>query len=66
MVFAGIYGFIELPAGLQSLAEGDNIVTMATGNNYFPLVAFIAMTFFAMLGAWPIPWMMLSEVFPFK
>lgn len=62
---SGIYGFICLPSSLRSLG-GTEPVPPIGNDHYFPLIVFIAFAFFTNLGIWSIPWMMLSEVFPFK
>lgn len=34
--------------------------------SYFPLIVFLCLAFCTSVGVAPIPWMFLSEVFPFK
>lgn len=63
--FKGIYGFVNLPAGLRSLG-GTEPVPPIGNDHYFPLIVFIIFAFVTNLGIWSIPWMLLSEVFPFK
>lgn len=54
-----------MPSGWTSLGEHVNREIVGT-NNYLPLVLFVALSFFTNLGVGAVPWMLLSEVFPFK
>lgn len=64
-IFAAIYGFLYLPSGWRALM--DPLDTELVGHdNAVPLVLIIGLSFFTNLGVGAIPWMLLSEVFPFK
>lgn len=60
----GIYGAMTLPAGWSSF-EKHNIEDVP-GNGWFPMVIFFLLAFITSAGMIPIPWMLLSEVFPYK
>lgn len=61
----GIFGSLHLPKGWNSFDHHSNMSTVGK-ENYFPLYAFISLNFFTSLGLFIIPWMLLSEIFPFK
>lgn len=61
----GWFGFKHLPNGWSSFEKhSDN--DWDGPNSYFPLVMFVLMGFFNSLGVVAVPWMLMSEVFPFK
>lgn len=59
----GVYGSIYLPAGWSSF---DKHGTGEAGDGTFPMIIFFALAFITSAGMIPIPWMLLSEVFPYK
>lgn len=59
------YGFIHLPAGWSSFDKHPAMTEIGT-KNYIPLITFILLNFFTNIGVLSLPWMLLSEVFPFK
>lgn len=59
--FAGVYGFYHLPKGVTSFNSARS-----TEESYFPLAMFILMGYGTAVGVVSVPWMLLSEVFPFK
>lgn len=61
----GFYGFTHIPKGWSSFEKHTNMELVGT-DNYFPMYAIISLNFFTALGLAAIPWMLLSEVFPFK
>lgn len=60
---SGIYGFIYIPSDVSSM---NNNSAEEIGNNYFPLFAFMVLSFFTSYGIYAVVWMMLSEIFPAK
>lgn len=61
------YGFIYLPRGFTSFNQSEESDYFVDGNlNYIPFVCMILWSFFVSCGMIPIPWMLLSEIFPFK
>lgn len=66
MVGLAIYAYQALPPGLTSF---DKEIIKTLGNNklgYIPLTFIYTLAFFTSFGLMPVPWMLLSEVFPFK
>lgn len=61
-----IYSFKQLPAGTSSFAKHDTQVHMDNVLGYIPLTLIFMIAFFTSFGLMPVPWMLLSEVFPFK
>lgn len=59
----GIYGNINFPAGWSSF---DKHTPEEISGGYFPMIIMFALAFITSAGMIPIPWMLLSEVFPFK
>lgn len=60
-----IYAWTYLPAGMTSFQKHVEIdPTNKVG--YIPLTFIYTLAFFTSLGLMPVPWMLLSEVFPFK
>lgn len=57
-------GFIQLPSGISSFDRSQS--NEAEINSFLPLAVFISWTFFSNIGVIALPWMLLSEVFPFK
>lgn len=64
-ISTAIYGFIHLPYEWSSFKKHESMGSVGS-NNYIPLFVIIAMTFANGLGVVSVPWMLLSEVFPFK
>lgn len=64
----GFYGYNVLPAGVSSFENNVNATTAAVPieENYIAMCMFFSMAFFTSVGITPIPWIILSEVFPFK
>lgn len=65
IISLSIYSYLVLPSGTTSFQKHE----MHTPNNhlgYVPLTLIYLMAFFTSFGLLPIPWMLLSEVFPFK
>lgn len=60
----GVYGSTYFPSGWSSFDKHD--VADVPGNGVFPMVIFFALAFITSAGMVPVPWMLLSEVFPFK
>lgn len=59
----GIYAFNNLPRNLSSF----NIPTYEYAQpSSIPLILFFLLGFFTMIGISPVPWILLSEFFPFK
>ncbi|XP_055716571.1 facilitated trehalose transporter Tret1-like [Phlebotomus papatasi] len=58
----GFYANIVLPPGWSSFDKHTNV----PGDGTFPMVMFFALSFITSVGMIPVPWMLLSEVFPFK
>lgn len=58
-----IYGSKYLPVGWSSF---DKHVGDVPGGGTFPMIIFFALAFITSAGMVPIPWMLLSEVFPYK
>lgn len=60
----GIYGSIYLPSGWSSFDK--HLPEEVPGYGTFPMVVFFVLAFITSAGMIPIPWMLLSEVFPYK
>lgn len=60
----GVYGSINFPRGWSSFDK--HIRGEVPGDGIFPLIMFFALAFITSAGMIPIPWMLLSEVFPYK
>ncbi|XP_055716568.1 facilitated trehalose transporter Tret1-like [Phlebotomus papatasi] len=58
----GFYANIVLPYGWSSFDKHTEV----PGDGIFPMVMFFALSFITSVGMTPVPWMLLSEVFPFK
>lgn len=63
-ILLGIYGSMYLPAGWSSFDK--HVVEEVPGNGTVPMLIFFALAFITSAGMIPIPWMLLSEVFPYK
>lgn len=64
-----LYAAVYLPAGLTSfslLTTEVQPIAPETNLNVIPAVLFFILTFATNIGVIPIPWILLSEVFPFK
>ena len=60
-----VFGHLYLPEGINSFELPSNMTTPDEGN-YLPLYAFMSLNFFTSMGLMVIPWLLVSEVFPFK
>ncbi|XP_055542460.1 facilitated trehalose transporter Tret1-like [Wyeomyia smithii] len=60
-----IYAFHVFPAGWTSFDVHKEVNT-ANGLNYVPMLLFFLLGFATSVGVLPVPWILLSEVFPFK
>lgn len=63
--FKGVFGFVNLPSGWTSFNRQPDEVTEIVPS-YFPLAMFVLMGFGTTVGVSSVPWMLLSELFPFK
>lgn len=65
MAALAIYSHKVLPSGLTSF---DKHMTSSHDNalGYIPMIFIYTLAFFTSFGLIPVPWMLLSEVFPFK
>lgn len=59
-----IYAYIVLPSGMTSFEK--HVVKDQNLLGYIPLTFIYTLAFFTSFGLMPVPWMLLSEVFPFK
>ncbi|GAB0097350.1 facilitated trehalose transporter Tret1 [Sergentomyia squamirostris] len=60
----GFYAYTTLPTGWSSFDKHTDSELDGTGT--FPMILFFGISFFTSFGIASIPWMLLSEVFPFK
>lgn len=61
----GAYAYNFIPPEWSSFDKHEPLVI--EGNiNYIPMILFFTLAFFSNVGITPIPWILLSEVFPFK
>ncbi|XP_055308983.1 facilitated trehalose transporter Tret1-like [Sitodiplosis mosellana] len=61
------YGFIYLPTGYISFDQNIESLQPDNGNiHYIPLVCLILWSCFSYCGFLTMPWMLLSEIFPFR
>ena len=60
-----IYSYKVLPSGMNSFQKHVPTVE-ANSLGYIPLTLIFGLAFFTSFGLMPVPWMLLSEVFPFK
>ncbi|XP_058822151.1 facilitated trehalose transporter Tret1-like [Topomyia yanbarensis] len=60
-----IYAFNVFPADWTSFDVHKEVNT-ANGLNYVPMLLFFVLAFASSVGVLPVPWILLSEVFPFK
>lgn len=60
----GIYGSMYLPPGWSSFDK--HLLEDVPGDGTFPMVILFMLAFITSAGMIPIPWMLLSEVFPYK
>jgi hypothetical protein len=65
IISLAIYSYIVLPEGLTSF-DKHNLHAPENNLGYIPLTLIYFFAFFTSLGVLPVPWMLLSEVFPFK
>lgn len=64
-ILTAVYGFIHLPANWSSFEKHESMSAVGT-KNYVPLFAIISLSFASSLGVFCLPWMLFSEVFPFR
>lgn len=64
MVSLAIYAHTVLPAGFTSFEK--HLTSNHDSLGYIPLGLIYCLAFFTSFGLMPVPWMLLSEVFPFK
>lgn len=55
-----------LPLGTISFGSGSRSVSSDESGSYFPLVMFVVMALATSAGVAAVPWMFISELFPFK
>lgn len=60
-----VYAFNVFPPGWSSSDAHDSVNT-ANGLNYLAMFLFFTLAFATSVGVLPVPWILLSEVFPFK
>lgn len=61
------YAFKVLPAGYSSFDKHSKESLQDVGNlSYFPMIIFFTMSFCTAVGMMPVPWMLVSEIFPYK
>lgn len=62
------YAKYMFPPGWTSFDKHENIHLAAanSGLNYIPMILFFMLAFFTSVGLAPVPWILLSELFPFK
>lgn len=51
---------------LNRTVLADTLNNVPSGESYFAMIMFLCLAFCTSVGAAPVPWMFLSEVFPFK
>lgn len=61
----GVFAYNFIPAEWSSFDKHERIAVEGS-INYIPMILFFALAFFSSVGVAPIPWILLSEVFPFK
>uniref|UniRef100_A0A182JVE9 Major facilitator superfamily (MFS) profile domain-containing protein n=1 Tax=Anopheles christyi TaxID=43041 RepID=A0A182JVE9_9DIPT len=60
-----IYAFNTFPPGWTSFDNHPG-TSHVTSMGYIPMVLFFMLAFFTSVGVLPVPWILLSEVFPFR
>lgn len=65
VISLAIYSYMILPPGLSSF-DKHSIHTPENSLGYIPMTLIFLFAFFTSFGLLPVPWMLLSEVFPFK
>lgn len=58
------YGFIVMPSGIVSFDQANEVE--GTNLAFIPVICLYFWNFFSNCGFMAMPWMLLSEVFPFK
>lgn len=78
MTRIGVYGFVLLPLGWNSVSDDAASTTIVLTEsleqirhvvgdwNYFALAMFVIMQFSVALGVSSVPYILMSEVFPFR
>lgn len=61
-----VYSYFVLPSGLTSFDKHTIHADVNNSLGYVPLTFIYLLAFFTSMGLLPVPWMILSEVFPFK
>lgn len=62
-----VYGFVYLPSGFMSFDQRVESFQLENPNiHYVPLICLILWSCFSYCGFLGMPWMLLSEIFPFK
>lgn len=66
LILIGLYAYNVLPTGWSSFDKHETSQLVVGNENYVAMVMFFSLAFFTSVGVTPIPWILLSEVFPFK
>ncbi|GAB0097352.1 facilitated trehalose transporter Tret1 [Sergentomyia squamirostris] len=59
----GAYAFLHFPPGTSSFGQHPRVVNP---NGIYPLVGFFVLSFLTSFGIAPLPWVLLSEILPFR
>lgn len=66
MFSLSLFGFQYLPSDLSSFNQNNVTGAVIADNSYFPMHIFMTMSYFSSAGVAAVPWMLISELFPFK
>lgn len=66
VVALAIYSYFVLPAGWTSFDKHPEGALNDNNLGYIPMILIFILAFSTSFGMLPVPWMLLSEVFPFK
>jgi hypothetical protein len=66
IISLSIYTYLVLPRGTTSFDVHSTTHSPDNYLGYVPLTFIYLIAFFTSFGLLPVPWMLLSEVFPFK